>query len=293
MQAMNKLKVALVGFAMSLSLAVNADQIFVERATGSGVTESELNSATILVRASVTENSSNELLEESGNADFVLKPSLMRLGESVILSISKVKKSKTVFSSQLKAARMDELDKVASRLTRAVLKDESGADSARVGEMTDQEAKEGNQRRPARDRKFVSLGAATLNQMNAPSVGYSLGLGYSWDLNTVALKLFLDGAAANSAFLINTGVGINYYFMNTHYAPYVSGDFGLGWAKADGGSLISGDSAFGFMFGFGGGIELFRTSTVNLDIGLRVGLLMKDNGMGLPTSYSLRVGLYF
>ncbi|MGK5085114.1 hypothetical protein WDW37_17645 [Bdellovibrionota bacterium FG-1] len=51
-------------------------------------------------------------------ADFSLRPKMNRIGGAMILSISKVKDGKIVFSSQLKTVQMDEIDKVSRRVGR-------------------------------------------------------------------------------------------------------------------------------------------------------------------------------
>jgi hypothetical protein len=289
----NTLKIALIGIVLSLPLVVQASQVFVEKTTGSDLTEGELNTVTSLIKTSVPESGADQIVESSHEADFILRPSLIRLGQSYILNIAKVRSGKTVFSSKLKATKFDEMDKISLRLTRSVLSEERAGDKPRVGEVTDHESKEGSQRRPTHDRKYVAFGGSTLGQLNAPGVGYSLGLGYSWDLNTVALKLLLDGNLSGSALFMNVGAGINYYLTSTDFSPYVSGDFGLGWSKSDGGSLISGANSAGFVFGLGAGVEFFRTASVNLDIGLHASFMTVQNGIGLPAAFTLRAGLYF
>lgn len=110
--------ILLTAFLLAASEPAYANQVFVEKATGSGVNASDLTTATELVRTSVTDVSSDGVVEKSSQADYTLKPKLIRLGQAYVLSLAKVKDGKVIFSSQLKAAQMDELDKVATRLTR-------------------------------------------------------------------------------------------------------------------------------------------------------------------------------
>lgn len=271
-----------------------AARVFVEGATGSSVNVDEMMTATELVKTSVPEVSSNTVVEQPEQADFFLRPHLMRLGGAVVLGLSKVEKDGHVdFSSQLKAEQIDELDKVARRLTRSVLRESVAAQDQRVGEITNQESHDGIQRRPARKAWYVGLGGAALHALNVDGIGYSLGVAYAWDLNTALLKLMAEGSGLNNAFMASVGLGGNYFFSRADVAPYAAADFGLGAAKAVGGSgFFSGDTRGGFDLGAGGGVQLLRSASVNLDIGFRAGFLLKQNGFGTPEAFSLRLGIY-
>lgn len=269
-----------------------AEEVFVDRASGSGVSDSDLDTATTLVTGSVGE-AGMDIADHEDKADLTLRPTLMKLGESYILGITKVRDGKITGSGQLKAARMDELDKVSDRLTRSVLLGESAKGNPRVGEITDHEAREGTQRRPTRSTNFVSFGGSTLGNLNSDGIGYSFGVGHGWDINTVLIKIIATGDFNKDAWMLSSGLGGNYFFMTTDIAPYVTADFGAGLAKIDGGGLLSGQTIAGFHFGAGGGIQFLRTASVNLDLGFRAGLLLHGNELGIPQSYSLRLGLYF
>ena len=59
-----------------------ASQIFVEPATGSGVSGSDLDTATQLIKNAISDVSSNQVVDSKDHADFRLRPNLMRLGEA-------------------------------------------------------------------------------------------------------------------------------------------------------------------------------------------------------------------
>jgi hypothetical protein len=208
------------------------------------------------------------------------------------MTLSKVKNGEALESTQLKAERMDELDKVALRLTRAVIEGKNAKKSPRVGEITDQEAKDGAQRRPVRKSFYIGVGGASLKNINTTGLGYSLGAAYTFDLNSVRLKLFGEGDVNGSAFFVNGGIGGHYYFGVEDVAPYLAVDFGGGAAKIDRG-LLEGETIGGFVIGVGTGIELFRTSSVNLDLGFRAAFMLHENSMGRPEAFTLRLGIYF
>lgn len=281
-----------LGFHASLALA---SQVFVEPATGSGVNEGDLDTATQLVRNAVPDVSSNILVESPDQADYSLRPNLMKLGQAYEMGLQKVNKDGSVaFSSQLKAERMDELDKVANRLTRSVLAGTRASNDTRVGEITNQESHEGNQRRPVRGEWYIGAGGSSFSNLNVSGIGYSFGLARAWDFNSGLFKILGEFDGLNSAFATNVGLGGEYFIVPTDLAPYVSGDFGFGAAKASGGGgFFSGTSYGGFEVGIGTGVEIMRTAATNLDIAFRTGFLLKNSGYGSPTIFSLRLGLYF
>jgi hypothetical protein len=274
-----------------LASGARADLVKVEAADGTNSSAGDQASVTQLVRSSVSELG-GDLTEDGGAADYTLRPHLLRLGESYILSIDKTVKGQIRFSTQLKAAHVDELDKVALRVTRAAMQDKRASADPHVGEITDQEAKEGTQRRPARHTVYLGFGGTWLANLANDNLGYSFGLGYGWDLNRVLLKLVGGLDIAGSAFILSTGIAADVFLTTTEVAPYVGAEFGYAFSKADGG-VFSGATANGFDVGIEGGVQILRTAAVNLDIGARAGFLLNSNGLGDPRAISARVGLYF
>jgi hypothetical protein len=279
-------------FVLLLSLNAHAQSVFVEPATGSGVSESDLATTTSLVQTSVSDVSSDSVADSPDKADLSLRPKLMRLGDSYILSLAKIKNGAVIFSSQLKAAQMDELDKVAERLTRSVLQGQRGKDGTRVGEITNEEAREGTQRKPVRKEWYVGLGGSEFGNLNSTGVGYSFGLAYGWDVNTALIKIMGEGDFNGSAFFTSVGIGGEYFLTTDDFAPYIGADFGVGLAKVDQ-SFLSGQTVGGFVVGVGPGVELLRTSSINLDLNFRAGFLLHENNLGDPRVLALRLGLYF
>jgi hypothetical protein len=279
----------LLGFAT----ATHASQILVEQATGSGVSDSDLTTATTLITQAVGEVSSDTVVSQPDQADFVLRPTLVRLGLAYLLGLSKVKDGRIANSSQLKAARMDELDKVAVRLTRSVLAGENAAQNPRVGEITNQEARDGAQRRPARGETYLAFGGSMFSDLNSSGIGYSFAAARAWDINVLLIQLYTQFDVNGAAWMFSGGIGAKYFLLNTDFAPYLTADFGAGAAKIDGGGVLEGQSVGGFSAGWGAGFELLRTTAINLDVGFRAGYILHANQLGIPQSYALRLGIYF
>jgi hypothetical protein len=284
---------AFIPLLVLVSSAAQAAQVYVAPATGSGVSPSDLETTTELIQTAVPDVSSNTITNDQDKADLILQPRVVRLGEAYILSLSKIQNGETVYSSELKAAHIEELDKVSERLTRSVLAGERAKSNPRVGEITDEEAKQGTQRRPVRTENYIGFGGTTLGNLNTNGTGYSIGLAHGWDVNSAVLKIMGEGDFNGSAFFASAGIGADYFLSMSDVAPYLSADFGGGVAKVDAGSEFSGQTIGGFVVGGGAGVRLLRTSAVNLDIGFHADFLLRNNNYGLPQALSLRVGIYF
>jgi hypothetical protein len=288
--------IALIGILGLLAVtSARADSVYVEPATGSGLNEGDLDTATQLVKTAVGDVSSDRVVDQPDQADFNLRPNLLKLGAAYVLGLAKVNKNgKTIFSSQLKAQKMDELDKVATRLTRSVIAGTRAKTDAHVGEVTNEEATEGTQRRPARKAWYVGFGGSNLNNLNVSGLGYSIGVAYAWDVNTALIKIMAEGSGLSSAFLASLGLGGDYFLTTSDIAPHVGGDFGFGAAKSQSsGGFFSGQTIGGFDLGLCAGVQFLRTAAVNLDLSFRAGFLLHSNSYGTPEALSLRLGLYF
>ena len=138
------------------------------------------------------------------------------------------------------------------------------------------------------------MGASSFNNLNASGIGYSLGVARAWDFNSGLFKIQGDFAELSEAFAASAGIGGEYFLMDTDLAPYLAADFGFGAVKSQGNNgLISGTTYGGFDLGVGAGVEVMRTSAINLDILFRAGFLLRNDGYGTPNVMSLKLGLYF
>jgi hypothetical protein len=278
--------------AMFWSVLILADDIFVEPAEGTGADTTELKAVGELVQTAVVQLN-HHIAEKATDANYSLRVHLLKLGEAYLVAVSKIKGGTPVFTSQMKALAMDDLDRVTLRLVRATIDEKPVAEEARVGEITKQEAKEGTERKPTRNMRYVALGAASLNNLNTRGVGYSLGLGYSWDLNKALVKLGLDLALQGSAYMANLGLGAYVFLAPTDIAPFLDVDFGFGIAEADNGGLFRGTLLGGFVVGGGLGLQFFRTSAINLELAAHVAAMLNMGSSGAPINFTIRVGLNY
>jgi hypothetical protein len=268
-----------------------ADKVFIELASGPGISDDDLSSFYELIRTSVGQLG-HESVGDPKQADVVLRPKLLRLGGAYIATLDRVEHGKVTRSDQLKAAHIEELDQVASRLTRAVMIGENAKGDVRVGEVTDQEVHEGKNRKEAIKGHYFGFGPASLGNLNATGIAYSFTGAYSWDVNTALVRIGIDSTFGDDAFMGDVHLGVDFPLTDRDVAPYLGVKAGLGLSKANGG-LFDGATAGGFVVGVEGGILLLRTSSINLCLGGDWAILLNSNGIGKPVMAGAHLGLYF
>jgi len=281
----------LVLFVFVLFADADASQIYVEHTHGTGILQSDLDTTTSLVQSAVSQIG-HQVADQPAGADAILKPELFKLGKAYILKISEYKSGDFVFSSNLKAASIEELDKVALRVTEAVFKGRVASEDPSVGEITNQEEKEGTQRRPVRHLTFVGLGAAVFSNLGPTNIGYNLGLGKAWDANQLMIKLMANLSGSASSAILDATLGLDYFISRHDLSTYIGGAFGYGVAKSTGGFSDS-TARGGFILSPEIGVQIMRTSAVSLDLGLRAEFLLNTNEFGSPAGYALRLAIYY
>jgi hypothetical protein len=280
-------------FLMGLATHAFADRVFVDPAKGPGMDEADLGTLTELIKTAIAPLNAHQLVDDVTKAEIVLSPQLLKLGSSYIVKIDKRKNGQVIYSTQLKAGHIEELDKVAGRVTMSALADQRAETHARVGEITDFETTEGMQRKPSRTSGYFGFGTVNFAHLNAGGFGIAIEAAKVWDLNDVFIRLFGDFAAKNGALLLQGGLGVSFFFSRSDVAPYLGADFGYGFTRAANDTLSSSETANGFVLGGGPGVVLFRTNTVNLDIGARAGILLSDTIYGHPSFLIFKIGLNY
>jgi hypothetical protein len=282
------------GFFPGMTKSAAGAEVCVAAATGAGAPSSLLVTVTDLVRSAVGEAGSSVLSPEGGaSCAITLRPKVIKLDAATLLSIEKWEENRMTFSTQLKAARTDELDRVAQRVVRAVLSETAAREDVKVNDVTEDEATHGVARRPARSGYFASFGPAWLSELNATGLGVGISGGYAWDVNRVILQLQADFATHRSALWTVVGIGGRYFLGSSDLAPYLSGEFGYGFAKRAEEGLFTGKNTTGFALGGGVGLHLLRTTIVNLGIGVRTTILLSEIDGAKPMATAAEVSLYF
>lgn len=275
----------LLFLTLFFSTLSHANTYFIEEATGP-VSKDDLATVTVLIKSVVTELGHTQ--SQIKDAKFILKPKLLKLGNAYILSIDKTEGGKLTYSSQLKSLKVEDLDEVAKRVARSVIKEVPIREDARVSDVTEVESKEGTRRREARQHLYVTFGPAGAINMESSGAYYSLGLGNLWDLGRFGVKLFWEGAFAsaggNKGTFSDIGIGMNYYLTERDSTALVSADVGY--------ATVSPFGATGYALGAGAGYQIFRTASVNLEAMLHYTILLNSGAKGTPSVYTLRLGLY-
>ena len=280
-------------FLLSSSVA-HAIEVCVAPASGPGVATGQLQTITDLVRSAVGEAGSSVVAPENPSACTVtLRTKVLKLDSATILSVEKWEENRMTFSTQLKAARTDELDRIANRVVRAVLSETAAKADARVDDVTEDEATHGVARRPARSGYFASFGPAWLSNLNATGLGVGISGGYAWDVNRVILQLQGDFVTRSAAIWSAAGLSGRYFLGSSDLAPYVSGQFGYGFAKQAKSGIFTGETTTGFALGAGAGLHLLRTTIVNLAVGARVTTILSELQGANPIATNVEVSLFF
>lgn len=147
---------------------------------------------------------------------------------------------------------------------------------------------------------FISFGPSwfySLDRTTNRNAAFQLGAGKLWEVNPNAAVKFRTDIAVSpefNQFLGGIGLGSNYYFNASDFSPFIGGDLGMGYfynneqAKSENQENSSNyrdpDAGFGFMFGFSGGVVLFRTSDTHL-------LVEPNLQWQLRGSYPMTLGL--
>jgi hypothetical protein len=128
--------------------------------------------------------------------------------------------------------------------------------------------------------------------MNNANTLFNFSIAYTWEITAshASVKLLYDGIS-NFGF---AGLGGMYFFSDTDFSPVAEASLGYGAASASNTNLsYTPSSVSGFVGSLGGGVQFFRTSTINLEISAHYNLLLNKNELGNPSFTSLRLGLYF
>ena len=225
-------------------------------------------------------NQHEELSHNKESAKYILNFTIDKLDKDYLARIEKCANkeptSNCQYSSELKITSIDDIDVATERLTTSAIGEKEIEESKKIGSVTAPESREIQNSVRARRNWKLGLGMSGLFNLNADkNLDYSLLLGWSaliskqFAVNVDALFLFSD----NDQNFSMLGLGPQYYFSDNDMAPYVKG--AINFYAADNGKSSNG----GIAFSGGGGVTLFRSSTVNmfLESGYIIGTKSLDN----------------
>lgn len=274
-------------FSFATLTAANAsDRFFVRAPLGNGADDA---SAMTDLVGNELRKLGHETTNNPGEADFEIQPRALKMGAAYILTLEKIKDRQVVKSDQLKAQKLDEMDTLVSRLTRAVVNGSNAESNLKQKEISDEEISRTNRRLPSRSVSYFEFGGAMASQWRPSSVLPAVVFGKAWDLDRAILQIEgLTTISSVGSFWVG-GLGGRYLFSSQDVAPFIGANFGYG-AVFD--SLLS--ASGGFAITGQVGTHLFRLSDTSMTLTLRYATLLGTNRAdGAPASFLLTLGLIF
>jgi TolB-like protein len=197
--------------------------------------------------------------------------SLLRLGEKYIVQVSVIKVStrEIVWSGDLAAKNVEDLDVVAKRLAKSITEGKKTTETVEIGIVTQEEEKE-----PGRRRAFFVTGGKFGALLPLGGYGGSGALMYGaftvwYEIPNMAAELSYDFGFSGDLVDIGEGkaneqiidISVLYFFNKTDFSPFIKGGAGmsmLGLYDDQGHAYGTGMGA-GFGANLGGGLVMFRT----------------------------------
>lgn len=296
----------LLPLAIALMGAVaNAASVFVQPPATEG--DAQLNASLYeLIKAAVSEESGYSLANSAKEADVQLRPRLLKLGSSLIVTVDKMKGDQVTFTTKMKAASTDDLDNVSSRVVRSALRETKAQESAEVGDVTEAEVTQNTRRIQTTRQWKLGFGPAWGDQMNTDKSGILFTLGFVWGIDP---NFDLDLAFRTSGFTKDnqTGahfteflIGTNYYLTRGRNALFLTGGVGRATASVstpNNNTIVnfSEDTVNGWSARVGIGYKFFRTSTVNLGVEVNYSKVFADTSISKnsPGLTSAALALYY
>lgn len=295
---------SLLALVLTFATTAFADRVFVEKVRGSGA-DADRETIEELIRVAVPE-SGHVVVHTPEEAEVSLSGSLLKLGDSYVLSLQKRNKAgATLFADKMKAGSLSEMDTITARLTRGVLAQQSVARTADVTNITTEETTANSRRYNATRQWVIGLGPGWTSNLNSSGGGFSFVLGFLWGLDpdfSLNLSWTTSSGPKNDESSFNDfSLGGEYYFTRTRHSPFLGARLGYGHAKVNKKSCgwldlnckETEDSASGWAGTVTGGMKFFRTSNVNAAVMLNYQQLFDRTSYGHPGLTTLLIAVYF
>lgn len=301
MKNLKTLFVVLPSFLFSLS-ALGAG-VFVDAPAGALPSE-DAASIRELVRIAVENQPGFNSVPAAAQADVTLKTQVLKLGESYIVTVRKTDKAgKVLFSDKMKAANIDDMDTVSSRLVTSVLQERPVAQTADITNVTEEEETMLKKRIQATNQWIIGIGPGWATNLRSDGGGFTFTLGYLWGIDPdYSINLSWtnsSGRKDDDSTFSDFSLGMEYYFTQQKTSPFVGARLGYASAKPDGNCVISffgtcdTSTASGWAMNGSAGLKFFRTSSVNLAVmGTYYQLFSKVGGKN-PSLVATEIVVYF
>jgi hypothetical protein len=287
-----------------LAVPAFADSVFVMSPTGTMKTE-DRDSVHELLKISVTQTPGFTATENKAEADLILQSRILKLGDSLILNISKTnQQGKQLYADKMKGSDMSDMDRVSDRLVAAVLQEKPVADTMDVTNVVESEREQHTRRVEATRQWIIGLGPGWTSNLRSKGGGFTFALGYLWGLDpdfAVNLTWVINsgrGSADDSSYN-DLSLGMEYFFSRERTSPFVGARMGYASAKPHGNCTISlfSDCDTTKSSGWGvnatAGMKFFRTSTVNLGVLASYHIVFDRINTGRPNLTTVMLVVYY
>lgn len=281
----------------------HADSVYVQPPQADGEEAGLRASVHELVKAAVSNESGYSLAASAKDAEITLRTRVLKLGNSYIMSIDKLKGERLLFTAKMKASNAEDLDTVSARVVRSALNETRAEGNAQVDDVTEDEVTRGTRRQQATRQWKLGFGPAWGTNLNTDKSGLLFHLGFvwgldpHWDLDVAFKATGIENSSSSSAFFSEFMLGANYHLTKSKNAPFLT--FGLGRASAGVAQsntfIFTDDTANGWALRAGAGVKLFRTSNVNLGLEANHTILMSKTSRTdqNPGVTSLLIAVYY
>ena len=258
---------------------------------------SESNTATTELVKDAVQETGHQVVDNPSECEFTLKGKVLKLGESYILSLEKFKKSERVGAKKLKT-NLDDMDRAASRVTRAIIDGENAKKNVTLDDVTKEDVESTNRRIQTMKQLLIGFGPVFFDNMGSSDIGIGATAAYQYTINPeFDAKLeatFAVGKDESSINVLYGAIELDYFFTNGNISPFLGLELGFGtFAGADNSSLLSKDREDGFVGGVALGVKFFRASTLNILAIYNYTYLFEKLSRGNPSMSSLQVGISF
>ncbi|MBL7715447.1 MAG: hypothetical protein JNL01_08240 [Bdellovibrionales bacterium] len=280
------LLVAGVAIYFSAFKAQASDKFFVRAPLGNGADDA---SAMTDLVGNELRKLGHETTNNPSDADFEIQPRALKMGAAFVLTLEKIQGRQVVKSDQLKAQKLDEMDTLVARLTRAVVNGTNAEENQKHKEISDEEITRTNRRLPARSVSYFEFGGGLASNWRPESVLPSFVMGRAWDLDKAILQIEAASSLSSVGSFWVAGLGGRYLFSGQDVSPFLGANFGYGVVFD---SLLKASS--GFALTGQAGIHLFRLSQTSMTLTLRYSTLLgTDRAAGAPGNFFLTLGLIY
>ena len=281
----------LIPFLFLLPALAHADSYFVDKSKFDLENAAEIEKTVdVLIRTEVLKQGQN-VTDNRNRADWTLKPSLLKINDSYILSLTKLKRDNNVFSDRLKTNSLLNIDTLTQRLVESAIKQIPVDRTKRLSTLSSEDRSATRRELENGNKYYAGFGPGFGRRLAKNRSGVSFVGGRLWSLDdSFSLRVNLDALFINQGggFLVSAGVGTQYLFLDRVHSPYAFAAMGFAGARS-----AEGNNDTGWTVQTGLGYMFFRSSPVNLgaELAYTQGLFSLDDVH--PNSLAARIVVYW